>query len=282
MGELALLRYALSGLIDASTALGRDATLRKQWNETLCHLAPYPSETFPGDGGAVFTEVIKRHSRIAPAMDAPSPPGIDSSMAIWPGGATVSTLDKCGLPYSTVQQMTRNALRNTSETFGGDSYQTPAAAVYARYNKTALYPALEKGLQPCTAACNAQYMCGELCLHPSLYLDQHNGGGVETTGAIEWVHAMLLQSRDGVLRIFPWLPEGTRTVSFENLRAVGVSNEQSTSCVMCRPSLVDCDAISGVPRHCQLHEGRWCCFSRDRREPGRPGERGHSPHLRLT
>ena len=45
------------------------------------------------------------------------------------------------------------------------------------------------------------YMCGELCLHPSLYLDQHNGGGVETTGAIEWVHAMLLQSRDGVLRV---------------------------------------------------------------------------------
>jgi hypothetical protein len=58
---------------------------------------------------------------------------------------------------------------------GGDSYQTPAAAVYARYNKSALYPALEKGLQPCSEACNAQYMCGILCLHPSLYLDQHNG-----------------------------------------------------------------------------------------------------------
>ena len=42
-GELALLRYALSGLIDASAALGRDAELRPQWEETLCHLAPCAS-----------------------------------------------------------------------------------------------------------------------------------------------------------------------------------------------------------------------------------------------
>ena len=105
-----------------------------------------------------------------------------------------------------------------SETFGGDSYQTPAAAIYARYNKSALYPAIEKTLQPCPEACDAQYMCGKLCLHPSLYLDQHNGGGVETTGAIEWVHAMLLQSRDGVLRLFPHLPETTRAARFVRLR----------------------------------------------------------------
>jgi len=50
------------------------------------------------------------------------------------------------------------------------------------------------------------------------YLDQHNGGGVETTGAIEWVHAMLLQSRDGVLRLFPHLPETTRAARFVRLR----------------------------------------------------------------
>ena len=43
-GELALLRYALSGLIDASAALGRDAELRPQWEETLCHLAPCASQ----------------------------------------------------------------------------------------------------------------------------------------------------------------------------------------------------------------------------------------------
>ena len=89
-------------------------------------------------------------------------------------------------------------------------------------------------------------MCGKLCLHPSLcvpqprqsclaagdqrclavsgalsYLDQHNGGGVETTGAIEWVHAMLLQSRDGVLRLFPHLPETTRAARFVRLRTYG-------------------------------------------------------------
>ena len=40
-GELALLRYAFAGLIDASLALGRDAELRQRWNNTLCHLAPW-------------------------------------------------------------------------------------------------------------------------------------------------------------------------------------------------------------------------------------------------
>lgn len=158
----------------------------------------------------------------APAeTPAPSLAGVEASMPLFPGGAPPSRLDKCGLPYSYVQRLVRNGLANTSTTFGGDSYETPAAAIYARYNKSALYPALERGLQPCTAACNAQYMCGELCLHPSLYLDQHNGGGVETTGAIEWVHAMLLQSRDGVLRLFPWLPEGTKRAEFVRLRTVG-------------------------------------------------------------
>ena len=71
VGELALLRYALAGLIDASVALGRDAALRAKWNETLCHLAPYPAETLPDGGGPVFLEVIKRNSSIAPAMTSP-------------------------------------------------------------------------------------------------------------------------------------------------------------------------------------------------------------------
>ena len=59
------------------------------------------------------------------------------------------------------------------------------------------------------------------CVGALSYLDQHNGGGVETTGAIEWVHAMLLQSRDGVLRLFPHLPETTRAARFVRLRTYG-------------------------------------------------------------
>ena len=162
----------------------------------------------------------------APAeTPAKSLAGVETAMPLFPGGAPPPRLDCCGLPYSYVQKLVRNGLANTGYAAGdsvaGDSYETPAAAIYARYNKTALYPALERGLQPCTAACNAQYMCGELCLHPSLFLDQHNGGGVETAGAIEWVHAMLLQSRDGVLRLFPWLPEGIKKAEFVRLRTVG-------------------------------------------------------------
>jgi hypothetical protein len=112
-GELALLRYALSGLVDASRALGRDAQLRQQWEEMLCHLAPYPAN--PGE--ELFLESIKRTSQLAPALEPPAPPGVDASMPIWPGGATVPALDPCALPVTTVQRMIRAGLRNTSETF---------------------------------------------------------------------------------------------------------------------------------------------------------------------
>ena len=67
-------------------------------------------------------------------------------------------------------------------------------------------------------ACHAAGDQRCLAVSARSYLDQHNGGGVETTGAIEWVHAMLLQSRDGVLRLFPHLPETTRVARFVRLR----------------------------------------------------------------
>ena len=94
------------------------------------------------------TDTIRRMVPEAPAeAPAPSLAGVEASMPLFPGGAPPSLLDRCGLPYSYVQRLVRNGLANTSTTFGGDSYETPAAAIYARYNKTALYPALERGLQ---------------------------------------------------------------------------------------------------------------------------------------
>ena len=118
----------------------------------------------------VFLDTIRRTVPEAPAESPPAPPAIAASMPIWPGGAPPSKLDSCGMPYSYVQKLVRNGLTLTAPTFGGDSYQTPAAAIYARYNKTALYAGLERGLQPCTAACNAQYHHLFVCLYVCLYL----------------------------------------------------------------------------------------------------------------
>ena len=50
-----------------------------------------------------------------------------------------------------------------------------------------------------------------------------SGGGLETIGGIDFVQNMVMTSRDGVLRLFPWLPENgdVTQASFTNLRAMG-------------------------------------------------------------
>jgi hypothetical protein len=51
-------------------------------------------------------------------------------------------------------------------------------------------------------------------------VSQKNGGGIETAGIIEAINNMLLQSHDGVIRIFPnW--DRTIDAKFTRLRAVG-------------------------------------------------------------
>ena len=59
------------------------------------------------------------------------------------------------------------------------------------------------------------------------------GGGIETSGSTETIHSMLLQSHEGVLRLFPVWPRD-RDARFVNLRAVGgvlVSSEFKESIV---------------------------------------------------
>ena len=47
-----------------------------------------------------------------------------------------------------------------------------------------------------------------------------NGGGIETSGGIDAIHLMLLQSNEGFLRLFPcWFPD--KDAGFKQLRARG-------------------------------------------------------------
>jgi hypothetical protein len=55
---------------------------------------------------------------------------------------------------------------------------------------------------------------------PNGIVSQRDGGGIETAGIIEAINNMLLQSHDGVIRIFPnW--DKTIDAEFKRLRAVG-------------------------------------------------------------
>ena len=55
---------------------------------------------------------------------------------------------------------------------------------------------------------------------PNGIVSQKDGGGIETAGIIEAINNMLLQSHDGVIRIFPnW--DKAVDAEFKRLRAVG-------------------------------------------------------------
>ena len=83
-------------------------------------------------------------------------------------------------------------------------------------------PALLNNLRPCTDADNAgKDMNGAVCLQRNGLGDNHNGGGLETIGGMDLVHNLVMQSRDGVLRLFPWLSDDFRSASFRRLRALG-------------------------------------------------------------
>jgi len=52
------------------------------------------------------------------------------------------------------------------------------------------------------------------------FVSQKQGGGIETAGIVEAINNMLLQSHDGVIRIFPnW--DRTKDARFKRLRTVG-------------------------------------------------------------
>jgi alpha-L-fucosidase 2 len=60
-------------------------------------------------------------------------------------------------------------------------------------------------------------------IFPNGYTEAGPGGaGLESVGALEGVHSLMLQSHEGVLRIFPSWPKGAQNMaSFATLRANG-------------------------------------------------------------
>ena len=147
-------------------------------------------------------------------------------MAIYPGGIVAG--ENCTQGGASSYATAVNITRDTISAIGPDFFKSYSftrgfsAALLARVNKTQLYAMLLANLRPCTDADNADRdMNGAVCLQRNGLADNHNGGGLETIGGIDLVHNLVLQSRDGVLRFFPWLSVDFRAASFRKLRALG-------------------------------------------------------------
>lgn len=167
MLTLALLRYSANALLEASIALGKDASKRPQWRRLLCKLAPFPT-------------IVDTHnvSRLL-FVDRDNSTSLEAATSVFPGGVVVGDL-QCSTQANFNLSQTYAIAKATIEEIGPSFFATYScksfsAALLARVNKTMLYEAMASALRPCTIADDAggSDMNGALCVHPSGYVDNH-------------------------------------------------------------------------------------------------------------
>lgn len=197
--SLALIRMLFQGLLAMSEELGLDKQRRAKWTHIVEHISQYP--TFERDGKKIFRLTEE---------------GLDwfdsNTLAvhhIWPtGGITLSSdPELLEIAKDTITVI------NRWKDFNGFAVIFPAA-VRVGYDPEVILEYLRK-------------QCIENS-YPNLFIF-FGGGGIECCSAVpSSLNEMLLQSHEGMIRLFPVWPNN-RNARFKNLRAVGaflVSSEQ--------------------------------------------------------
>ena len=196
IADLAFMRFLFNGLLVASEDLGVDAGRRAKWQDILDRLSAYPTKLIHGK--RVFSTNEDQPKLWGVSEGGLYGEGFNGLFPVWPGGDV-------GLDSDPELLLTaRNTLEDVQAWRGYNSFPvTYNAAVRVGYTATLfiLSYVLEKDM---TA---------------NLYVHQ-GGGGIETCGTTLAVNEMLLQSHEGVLRLFPVWPRNL-PARFGRLRAFG-------------------------------------------------------------
>lgn len=196
---LGYLRRVYSAALDASRELNCDADRRALWQDILARLSDYPSTVV--DGKRCFKESEDRDCVTLHG------PGDNASLLqfICPG-------NQVGLDSPTeLLETARNTIRyltsgkSSSWNQGNNLPQIFAYAARVGWDAEELYQALRTRVEK------------EMRSNLTIY---QRGGGIESSGATEAIHSMLMQSHEGVIRLFPVWPRN-RNAEFCDLRAHG-------------------------------------------------------------
>jgi alpha-L-fucosidase 2 len=237
-GSLGLIRMLYKGIIDLSDFLGTDSQRHEKWNHILANLSPIPVEFKDGLVRVKACETgMNGHKSSGTRLET----GFGRVMAhalVFPGGVVGEYLD----PEFTANLQKEIARWDLEDIAGdvdwdclGNGFETFfATAARLGYDPERIYAKLAARI-PMTAL-------------PNLMVPQ-DGGGLETVSGIPaCINEMLLQSYEGLIRVFPnWLPG--KDASFSTLRAYGaflVSSEKKNNEV----SFVE--IISEKGRECKL------------------------------
>ena len=202
MFSLGAIRFLYREIVAASVQLGRDADRRTHWQDILDHMAEYPLQawgstvTFRPDAVHDVMEALHYHggARNTGVMFTTTFDNIGHRTLPAYRIATCSTLDRGNMFHPQRWCGWQN---------GNDFGMMFVMAVRAGYRADRVIAAIQ-GWKP----------------EPNGVVSQKDGGGIETAGIVEAINNMLLQSHDGVLRIFPnW--DRSLDAEFKRLRAVG-------------------------------------------------------------
>ncbi|MDF2937401.1 MAG: hypothetical protein K0Q90_2774 [Paenibacillaceae bacterium] len=220
--SLGFIRMLLEALLELSAELELDGEMHGTWRHILKHLSGYP--VMERNGRRVFRlteEGMDWNDRNSLAVQHVYPAGmigLDSDPAL------------LAIARDTIDEMQRWSDFNAFPTYY-------ATAARVGYDPEILLERLRK-------ECEATAL-------PNLSL-HHGGGGIENASAVPVaLQEMLLQSRNGVVRLFPVWPNG-RTASFSRLRAEGafvisaglaaggveyavIDSEQGGTCIIANP-----------------------------------------------
>ena len=202
MFSLGAIRFLYREAIAASVVLGRDADRRAHWQDILDRMSEYPLQpwgdtvTFKPDGIHDVMEALhyRGGARNTGILFTTTFDNISHGTLPAYRIATCRTLDKGNMFHPQRWCGWQN---------GNDFGMMFVMAVRAGYPADRVL----KAIQGWKA-------------EPNGVVSQNEGGGIETAGIVEAINNMLLQSHDGVIRIFPnWDP--ALDARFRRLRAVG-------------------------------------------------------------
>jgi alpha-L-fucosidase 2 len=217
--DLGFIRFLLTALLEASVKLGRDADRREKWREILDHLSKPP--TFIYEGTAVFNRSESANTFMVGNTT-------DNLEFIHPGECLGLDSDPTDL------QIAHDTITLIDAWTQGN-------------NAPKLYPQAVRVGYPVDEFIGQFKSLLKTNMRNNLTLFE-SGGGIETSGSVETLNSMLLQSHEGVIKLFPvWFTD--KPAHFKRLRAKGaflVSSEYSNG------EVTFIEVISEVGKTCTL------------------------------
>ncbi|WP_165396539.1 discoidin domain-containing protein [Streptomyces sp. F001] len=216
--DLGYLRRVLTALIDGSKTLGVDAEMRPRWQEVLDNLTPYPTGVRDGLDVILLASEINNPIKGNDLLNKNDQP-INLEGVVHPSD---------NLAIGGDPELLRLA-RNTLEWV--DPFRPGSRGSSGNGFPKTFTIAARVGWDPEDLIAKFRTVIGNLW-RPNHTVRQF-GGAQETSGAIETINSMMLQTYQGTTRVFPSWP-AERDAKFVRLRAKGaflLSAEQKSGMV---------------------------------------------------